>query len=131
MEWAELLVKHKDIFEKTLIDIKIEGNRMFVEKEKSYEVYISVGELPIANFVSDIANFGADITHIWFVLSNTKKSIDNVVDSWTSLSSDTRIRIWFVGLSNGKKWAVNPHIHSLITPVKKLKSSLSSLSRSI
>lgn len=66
-----------------------------------------------------------------YVIENSKKNVDRVVQAWAQLSQSPQIKIIFVNLSAQGKWILWPAVHAKIAEESNLKEGLLGLSETV
>lgn len=121
LDWTKPYIKHKDAFKKDIIELSQVDNTFVVKKNKTTEVYVSVGDLDLSKaLLKDYSKFDS----IWFICNNTKSKISDVLNSWNKLSINPKFRIIFINLTSGARWLLNPSSHAKVIPFESLENSL-------
>lgn len=130
LAWAEMHIKHKDIFEKNILDYHIHDDSIDIErKDGSHELYLILSDT-LKEFYqkSDVYTTYAKV---WLVLKDSEHAIKEVFTYWDFLSSHKHYRIWFIDTKRNARWAINPYAHSMVASKKNLMKSLQSLRSAI
>lgn len=115
-------IQNKDIFEKSIIDIKEEENRIIVRKNKSKEIYLLANDLDLKKLeIED------EFEKIWLLFTDEEKNLKKVIQEWNSLIKISEIRLMFMNIKTSGKWLINPKTHSKIVGDKNLEKSLRSI----
>jgi len=123
-EWAINYIKNKDIANKKIKNIKIENYGFLVEyKGKTHKFIINPEDISLNNVKKE--------EFISFVLFNTKKNLDIIINKWKDLINYEKLSIYFVNLNNNQRWILHPYTHHKICEEKKLKNGLIALFDSI
>ncbi len=120
-DWYLTYIKHRDIMENKLKDIKDEGEKVIVNyKDKSLTAII----MPVINGIDTLfseLDKGGEVT---LVTLNTKKNLKAVIGSWEKLVNHPKFKIIFANPYTHEKWIIYPYTHNRISqkPEKGLKS---------
>lgn len=126
-EWIIEYIKNKDIFTKSIKDIKQSNNEIIVEHTNKVHAFI------VIPFIEDInpitRKIDASSEFISLVIFNSKDNLNKVIENWEKLSKNPKFSIYFVNpfSSLEKKWIIFPSTHSLISSGSNLKKGLLAL----
>jgi hypothetical protein len=122
-------MKHKDIYQKKIVNIREEGSSVIVEYKDHIHYFI------ILPLISDIASAILDYKdkNVSLITYNTRANLDKVIESWTLLSELQMLSIYFVNPNSNtdKKWIIYPFTHSQISEQAALKQGLQTLFESV
>jgi hypothetical protein len=121
-EWIKEFIKHKDIFTKSIVEIK-DVDKDFLVKYKDKEVFFYVDEI----FTEALKRLQNSIVSI--AVLNTKQNFDTLIQNWHTLAKDETLTIYFINPNSktDKKWIIRPSIHNKIADEETLKSGLESM----
>ncbi len=112
-EWFLNYIRHRDIVEKTIINIKESKDKIFIEyKNKTTKVII----MPLVNGVDGLLEELNASEEVTLVTLNNKKNLRSIIGVWEKLSAYSKFRIMFVNPKENEKWIINPYTHSKISP---------------
>ncbi|MEM4267818.1 MAG: hypothetical protein QXK37_03210 [Candidatus Woesearchaeota archaeon] len=132
MEWTKALVQHMDAFEKSIVEMKKDGKRLYVTHKKKEQIFLMLPELD--NHLSDVLEHAKNKeTFISIVTLNTKDNLDKLVKCWAKLSEYPRIKIFFINpySETERKWVICPFSHSRISDDNNIKAGLLSLFQTV
>ncbi len=119
-EWAKEFIKHRDMFQKKLKEIKDTDTGFVAHSKDKDERFIVQETLDFDGIPKD--------ENVCYVTMNNQKNFNKLLAEWKILVSFKGLKIIFVEkISTGKHWIVNPHIHDKISEKSSLKSGLKSL----
>jgi len=126
-EWIIEYIKNKDIFTRSIKNIKQSNNEIIVEHTNKVHIFIVVPF--IDKIESIIQKIGASSEFISLVIFNSKDNLNTVIKNWEKLSKNPKFSVYFVNpFSNlEKKWIIFPSTHSLISSGPSLKKGLLAL----
>lgn len=120
-EWLINYLRNRDIFVKSIIEIKPEGNHVqvfFKQAQKDYFISPNLEEFNDNSI--DEAKFTIIVT------LNTKNNFSFLQKNWKQYIPLKKLQIMFVNpLSRTEyRWVISPYTHSLISDAKSLKQGL-------
>lgn len=119
-DWAIHFLKHKDIFQKNLKEIKEDESGFIAEFNSKTEKYVIQDNLEFENIPKE--------EYTCYVTLNTQKNFAKLLSEWRILISFPKLKIIFVEkISNGKHWIISPYLHDKISDKASLKTGLKSL----
>lgn len=118
-DWAGHFIKHKDLFERKVVKVEETSNGYRVErKDKTTVEWI----------INDQFNYPGKGTGTRVIAClNNKENVKTVIKAWKELVADSAITLWFVNLTTGEKWSLNPKMHDLFADKSTLEQGLCSL----
>ena len=125
-EWIKEFIKHKDVFLKTIVDIK-DSNEGFNVKYKDKQVKFIVEKDLV------VAIKKLDKKPISIATLNTLDNFDVLIQNWHKLVSFKDLTIFFINPDSmsERKWILRPHLHDKIADDDSLKTGLKSLFMSV
>lgn len=110
VEWTEIFLKNKDLLKREIVSIETKADTLLIHKkhkDKTWdEIAYALGDTAITQTLTD--------KKTWIVLSDTKESVEHVIERWDTLKAKQDLTILFVNLRTDTKWAVNPFTHAKI-----------------
>jgi len=104
-EWLVLYVRHKDMFDKKLVDQKEDGSQItFTFKDRKMTAHL-LDELAVVPVSGETL----------VATLHTKENVKFLLDHWPEFSKDKELTLAFVHPGRNEKWIVKPHLHSSIT----------------
>jgi len=125
-DWVVNYVKSKDIFKKTIEDIKKDVSEIVViHKHKEEIFYID----PFLEKIDEQTKRIKPDSHSIFVCMNTKENFKKLLESWKGLVNFSHLGIIFLNpfSKTEKLWTIFPHTHNLIADETSLKTGLQTI----
>lgn len=124
MEWSTRYAKHRDIYERRIVEIKEDDNKLIIKRKEGILSYLI---LPVLN-KNDLKGFGKK-ENITIVTFNTMKSFEELVTNWHLYADYPDLVIMFINPKSNleKKWLVKPCIHQLVCDDIALRKGLRSI----
>ena len=124
-EWTIEYIKHKDLFKKSIIDIKI-NDVIHVKTKDKEQVYVVMSSLEGFQEAIEYAEKDA-----WVVLvcHNTKKNLDALIKNWQTFAKYSKLSTIFANPDSkmDKKWLLYPSTHNKICDPANLKTGLEAM----
>ena len=126
-EWIVEYVKNKDIFAKSIKNIKKSNDKITVEYTDKIHTFI------IIPFIKDINSIILKLEQhkefISLVTFNSKENLNIIIQNWNQLLKNPKFSIYFVNPFSEleKKWIIHPYTHSKISSPASLKKGLLAL----
>jgi len=119
-DWCVNFVKHKDMFNKNLIDFKVEKNKIEFNYKNKKQIYTII---PILNQeIKKILDNNLNI-----VCLNKKENLNFLKLKWNDFKKYENLKIIFVNPETNNKWIINPHIHDRISDKENFSQGLKSM----
>lgn len=123
-EWIIGYVKHRDILNKNIIDIKEELDRVVVEFKDKEQVFLirPTADDSVIQEVNKDKNIG-------IVMLNSKENLDFLIKNWSKLIKFEKLTIFFINPFSGldTKWFISPYVHDRICDKDSLKLGLKTM----
>jgi len=130
-DWIMHYLKSKDIFEKTIVDIKenVDGYD-FLIKHKDKDQYVLV--LPLLEDLGALEK-KCNEKNIIIVVSNIRANLNFLLKNWLRLATHRRLCFYFVNNKShtDQRWIIYPYIHNAINDRSALKKGLEALFASV
>lgn len=124
-QWTVEFIKHKDLIQKSILDIK-ENDVIHVKSKDKEQVYVVQSEVDCFQEVLDFAE-----KDMWVVMVcyNTKQNFDKLIKNWENLVKFRKLSVMFVNPESNKdkKWIIYPSTHNSICDASSLKTGLESM----
>ncbi len=122
-EWCINFVKHKDIFNKKLIDHKIKKDKIEFNYKDKKQVYVI---MPILN--QGINNYLKNkFNNLNIVCLNKKENLNFLKLKWREFVKYENLKIFFVNPKINNKWVIKPNIHDKISDKENFSQGLKSM----
>lgn len=124
-DWLVMFVRHRDLFKKSILNIKEEGRFVILETKNGVQYYAVLPKIEdIGWLLSDYQS-----KTISLVVYNTMDNLNAVLKYWDELARLPMLAIYFVNpnSSTDKKWIIYPFTHSKISEEASLKQGLLTL----
>lgn len=117
-EWAEAYLRHRDLFEQKIQEIRTKERTGFeelfiVEKQGSKRCLVTPH---LGSVVAQEASL--------IVVSATEDNFADLLTHWQELSARPGLKVIFANLRNNEKWVIIPHNHAQIAEKASLKQGL-------
>jgi len=125
-DWTLQYIKHMDAFDKSILEILEEPDRIVVKHKKKTQTYIPMAELAQDKVkVSDVP--------LTIVTLNTKANFERLIKDWKMLARQPGLKLIFINPDSSleRKWAICPHTHSRISDDESLRLGLMSLFQTV
>jgi hypothetical protein len=123
--WITEYMKHKDIFQKSIKEIKQGERDIQIEYKGKRQIVLIEPCLENMDAVCDTINKNSVVLAAF----NTRQNLNKVIDYWNKLSIATKLHIYFVNPQSQteKRWIISPYTHNMVSNRSSLKSGLMSL----
>ncbi len=126
LEWTEVYVQHRDLFEKKIAKIAAQHDTVLVtQKDGSSWKAIAAPELGD----DVVAHVGAG--RVLLVTRNLKANTDVVLQHWKRLAANPELKIVFVNVAKNEKWLLVPSTHDKVTEPSTLKLGLTAMREAV
>ena len=124
LEWAGFYAKHKDIYEKKIVDIKEDGDKLVIKRKEDVINYLGQPSLN----KNKLKDFGKK-DFITIVTFNTANNIEELLKGWHFYAEYPNLIIIFINPKSNldTKWIIKPYLHQRICDEKALKRGLKSI----
>ena len=121
-QWAIDYVRHKDAFQKKIVDI-VSNDHVKIKYKDKEELVLICPELS-----DSFAKLEKNLYVSVFTL-NKKTNFNELLQRWHSLTRYEKLTIYFVNPSSSTetKWIIRPHLHNKIADDDSLKTGLESM----
>jgi hypothetical protein len=131
-EWMIQYLKHKDIFLKSIKEIKPGNheNEVCIEyRDKKQLIIIEPVLSEVIPLFEAIKENKADADSFLLAVYNTKDNLNRLVEYWSRFAQLPNLSIYFVNPDSqtDKRWIVCPYTHSRIADSDSLKAGLKSM----
>ncbi len=125
-DWVINYVKSKDVFRKTIKEIKKDVSEIAVIHSHKEEIFY------IDPFLEKIGEHLKKIkkdSHSIFVCMNTKENFKKMLELWNELVDFSHLGVIFLNpfSKTEKLWTIFPHTHNLIADEASLKTGLQTM----
>jgi hypothetical protein len=127
-DWFERLLKHKDIMQRSIKEIKRIGNRLEVEYKAGHKTCYIITHLKDLD-LSEIK----DIENPMIVMLNSEENFAEFVKIWPKLISHTKLCVYSVNPFSepDSKWVLFPYTHHQISDADSLETGLRTIFESV
>ena len=124
-QWTVEFIKHKDMIQKSILDIK-ENDVIHVKSKDKEQVFVVESEIESFQKVLDFAEKDMLVVMVCY---NTKKNFDKLIKNWENLVKFKKLSVMFVNPKSNKdkKWIIYPATHNSICDPASLKTGLESM----
>jgi len=126
LEWTEVYVKHRDLFEKKIASIQAQHDTVLVT-QKDGESWKAIAAPELGDDV--VAHVGAG--RVLLVTRNLKANTDFVAQHWKKLAVNPGLKIIFVNVAKNEKWLLVPSTHDKVTEPATLKLGLQTMHEAV
>jgi len=134
-EWTYNYIKHKDIINRRISDIKdFEDHFLVNNKDGSHLIFLIKDHVHELNGVIErikALEREHNASRITLVVYNNKSNFDLLISHWNDLVSMQTLTIVFSNPKVNDKWMITPSIHDKIADSESLKIGLKSMFETI
>ncbi len=125
-DWTTEFLRHKDIINKSIVEIKEKDNVLIVKYKEKKQTFIIE---PETNSFSKIIELSEKGEYVSLICLNTRENLNNLIKYWEKLAKSPKISIYFVNPESNfdRKWIIFPHTHNMISDQDSLKTGLEAL----
>jgi hypothetical protein len=120
-EWSINFVKHRDMFNKKLVDFKVLQDMIEFEFKDKKHLYIILPDL--GDGLKERVKDG----FITIVCLNKKNNLDYVIKNWNMFIKNKKLNLIFVNPHINDKWILNPSVHDMVSDHESLTQGLKTL----
>jgi hypothetical protein len=126
-DWFVQYIKHKDLFTKSIVEIKDVGDRevQITHKDRGIKAFILPDLVECEKAISALDKKSP----ITLVTINSSQNFDTLIKLWKVLKEYEKLNIFFVNTFSGmdKRWVIYPATHDRIADSSSLKLGLTSM----
>jgi len=125
-DWIVNYAKSKDVFQKTLVEIKKDVSEIVaIHKHKEVRYFIDPF---LENIDKNLKEIKQD-SHAFFICTNSEENLKKMISMWDELISYSHLGFIFLNpfSRTDKLWTIFPHTHNLIADEASLNTGLQSM----
>ncbi|MFH1591625.1 MAG: hypothetical protein ABIC95_06910 [archaeon] len=125
-DWTERLVRHRDLFTKTLVSLEPQGEDLIGKTKSDTTTYIID---PLGERLADVLSKADSTSRFTFICFNTVEALDALLACWKTAAACPHLLMYFVNptVSGEMKWVLRPHAHERISDPESLELGLRTL----
>lgn len=130
LAWSERYVRHRDVMQRQILEIKRQNNLLIIQKKDSVAVFVACHKLSaeaIENTkVSDLISSGASISLVCLNTGENLKALEQLFPKLAQIKTLQAIMLHPLAQVD-EKWIIVPYIHSKICDTDSLAAGLKSM----
>jgi hypothetical protein len=125
LSWSIEYFKHKDLFNKKLINIKEKNNTLIFEYNDRNDFCLIIDNLNLEN-IKIIKINSRKYDKVFIVCTLLRKNIDFLIENWKEFMIK-KLTLVFVDISIDVKVLLKPYIHNMICDQENLENAIRAL----
>jgi len=124
-EWAETYVRHRDLFERRIAEIKEHAHGFTIVRKDGTERHCFVKDVLTDELVPLLED------HLLIIDRNQKENVEWVLRHWDRLAALPGLHIVFVNVEKNEKWVLAPHTHARVADPETLRQGIEAMFGSV